>query len=171
MKNILKIYLAAMFFFLGSQSANAGLFGWEATIVAIDPATSTYHDDTAHGATPFACEANRTAIIDNFSMTLGYTIVSQPPCVPQFFKLPNLDRFNLIKWNPKWPPGPWCLSCPYLDDLTIKRIYPDHIDRVQSLKEIYQIDVYNKALLALQSKFDLEGFEKSMAALESKQLR
>lgn len=48
----------------------------------------------------------------------------------------------------------------------IDKFYPNYVDQVKDLKEIYQIDEYNNALLDLQSKFNLESFEKEMLEIE-----
>ncbi len=165
MKNILKIYSAAIFFLLGTQSANAGFSDWEATITAFDADSATYHHRQAYGATSSICKTGRVSIINEFQ-ALGY-IVYESPCTA-IYNLPNEEK--MTKWSSRlrWP-RPVCLSCPFLDNLIIDRVYPDYADRVKRLKDVYQIEEYNKALLNLQSKFKLERFEKAMLEIELKQ--
>lgn len=107
MKIIIKRCIFVMFFLLGSQSANAGLFGWDATIIAVDPDTGINYQEHASGATQFICETNRTNIINNYIVTLGYTIISQPLCSRRVFNIPNIEQVQLIRWWPRIPwPGP-----------------------------------------------------------------
>ena len=174
MKYGLKICIVAMFFLLGSQSASAGLLvWWEATIITFAPPPNNIH--VARGATPYECEVD----LERIAMSVD-RIRSQTLCIRMvdWGYVENLRRdifWPKGPWPPGPGPGPYCLSgisgisCPILDDATIDKIYPEFADRVKYLKEIYQIDEYNKELLNLQGKYKLEGFEKSMFEIELQQ--
>jgi len=160
-----KLFIA-LCFLLGSQVANAGLFGWATTVTASDGVS--LHYKSASGPTYYICENERQDAINYFN-SLGYSIISQPHCSPIVYRIPNFDE--LVIPEIRWPwPGPVCLSCPYLVDLNnIKVIFPDYADRVNKLVDVYNIREYNKALLDLQQQFKLEQFEAEMFKLEVEQ--
>jgi len=158
-----KLFIA-LCFLLGSQVANAGLFGWATTIHAFDG--TSVHSRSVSGPTYYICESNRQDAINHFN-SLGYNVFSQPHCSPFVFKPLEIINIAEIKWP--WP-GPVCLSCPYLVDINnIRVLYPNHVDRVNKLVDSYRVHEYNKALLDLQQKFKLEQFEAEIFKIEVEQ--
>lgn len=153
----------------GAQSAIAGFFNWQTTVHAIEITITgpVPHATGVSGPTLLACETKRSQVIQNY-LNQGFFVTGAPHCTPIPFIIPELLKWERIKWP--WPgPGPQCLSCPYLIDDIISVVYPESVKQVNELMQRYNIDVYNEQLLQLQQKFDLEGFEEEMNQLELNQ--
>jgi hypothetical protein len=153
----------------GAQSVFAGFFTWQTTVHAIEFTGTGLvpHSSGVSGPTFLACETQRSLVIQQY-VNQGFFITSAPHCTSTPFRIPELIKWERIKWP--WPgPGPQCLSCPYLIDDIISVVYPENFKQVNELMQRYNIDVYNEQLMQLQQKFDLEGFEQEMNQLELNQ--
>lgn len=165
MKMIIKMVFVMAFLF-GASQASAQLVGWEATVVARDSSADLHYRNVS-GPTAMACDSSRLAAVADFS-ALGYVIVDSGICQPRF-KYSFKHHFEKYLVMPEyiWPiPGPVCLSCPLFSKENITRVYPEHVTKVNDLVTKYRVREYNKALLELQMKFNLEGFEKEVFAIE-----
>lgn len=162
-----RLFIANLFFVMlilfGTQAQAVG-FGWQAT-VRYSNFSFVHIRAPSHGA----CVQQRTYAIN--TPPAGLTPTSATPCVaiPFRFEKPiNIKDLNELfdpkKWPWPWPPV--CLSCPNLNDITLKLVYPDHYKQVQWLMDKYNVGTYNEQLLKLQQSFDLEGFEAEMFDLE-----
>ncbi len=160
--SLVKLLFTTVILF-SAQSTFAAFFGWQTMVKATD-FVNTYSQGVS--APTFAgCENARSIAINNY-VSMGYVIISAPGCTPIPFRIPELVKWERIKWP--WPgPGPVCLSCPFLTRDNLAVIYPDNVKQVTHLMQQYNIDIYNEELSQLQDKFDLEGFEAEMFKLES----
>lgn len=143
---------------LAAAPAHAGLFGWTTTIQATNGRAVFEEGITA--PTRVACEFKRSNAINAF-LAQGYTILDAPGCSHLMLRLPEVIPELLREL-----PDPGCVSCPYVTDSLIDRIYPGHADQVRALVEKYRIDAYNEELAELRSRYDLEGFESRMLEVE-----
>ncbi len=163
---------------LGAIPAHAALWGWSATVTAVDrndeddPNDDTHHHETVSGATYPDCDVARENTVITWEVN-GYDILNEGSCGPIFVNF-SFDFRDLITPRvelPRWPwPGPVCLSCPILFDENIKVLFPNNPGRVQSLIKKYDIDSYNRELLNLQQQFDLEDFERELYLIENESL-
>jgi hypothetical protein len=153
----------------GAQSAFAGFFNWQTTVHAIEITITgpIPHSTGVSGPTFLACENKRGLVMQDY-VNQGFFITSAPHCTLVPFKIPELIKWERIKWP--WPgPGPQCLSCPYMLEDIISVVYPENVKQVNDLIQRYNIDLYNEQLMQLQQKFDLEGFEQEMYRMELEQ--
>ena len=148
------------------QSADASLFGWRTTVI-FNNGTSNVPVSVS-GPTFWDCEIARQQAVSLYtSHPLNYSVVSNPPCAPLIIKILRIPN---IKWDEiKWPPGPVCLSCPYLREDLINQIYPAHKARVSELIQQYDIKSYQEELKQLNERYDLKGFEREMFDVQMEQ--
>lgn len=152
---------------LAAQLSMAGpFFGWQTTIMATDGANN--YSQGVSAPTYTACEHQRLNAINYFA-SLGYSITSQPHCSPIAFRLPReIILWPEIRWP--WPPGPVCLSCPYLvNEEWVHVVYPEAAGRVTKLVEKYNVKAFNEEVLRLEEKFNMQGFSEQMYKLEMEQ--
>lgn len=164
MQDLLRKFVLIAALLIGSQAAHAGLHGWTATIESVAPGATGSSYYTINASTHTNCEQARVFAIN---VTLGSHMIIDPGvCTPLVVDIPRLiPELARIKWP--WPPGPVCLSCPFMFDSLIEVVYPQHVDQVRSLKDKFAIDQYNAELQQLQEAYNLQGFEQEMFNIEA----
>ncbi|WP_223787582.1 hypothetical protein [Marinicella meishanensis] len=138
---------------LGSAAAQSFTTGYAALVSFSDRTTAR-----PAGETQEACEENRQRLIDDYLAAHPGVIVLEDrslPCGPRTSPAPDVD---LRAWLEIDIP-PYCTSCPLLGPDTFKIFYPDFTAEIKELYYGYKINSYNKELRALQSQYDLAGFE------------
>lgn len=168
---LLKLALTGALLLMASVSQAQFLSGWQTSVTASNG--SALQTINVLEGTKSLCDSARLSAIFSLNIMGFTTLISAPPCTSTAWNVPKKIIWERIP-DPReiprdWPPGPVCLSCPYLNKTVLELIYPENFERALKIVEQYNIQGYNKAVMELQEAYQLESFEKEMFQFELEQ--